>query len=249
MILFFSGTGNSRYAARLTAMVTGDETVSMNEMIKKDRAETLRSDKPFVFAAPTYAWRIPRVVEDLLLKTKFEGSRKAYFILTCGDSTGNAGKYLKKLCAEKGFEYMGLASVIMPENYIAMFNAPGKPEAERIIKNARQYILKAAEHIKNGTPLPEERSSFAGRLQSGAINPLFYAAAVSARGFRSTDKCISCGKCEKLCPLNNIVLKDGRPQWGRRCTHCMACICGCPEEAIEYKNATKGKPRYYLTDD
>ncbi|MDU1855461.1 MAG: flavodoxin, partial [Clostridium baratii] len=30
------------------------------------------------------------------------------------------------------------------------------------------------------------------------------------------------------------------------CTHCMACICGCPVQAIEYKNKTKGRNRYYL---
>jgi LysM repeat protein len=40
-------------------------------------------------------------------------------------------------------------------------------------------------------------------------------------------------------------LAEGKPQWGRNCTHCMACICACPSEAIEYKNKSKGKPRYY----
>jgi len=27
----------------------------------------------------------------------------------------------------------------------------------------------------------------------------------------------------------------------------MACICGCPKEAIEYKEKTQGKTRYFLS--
>ncbi|WP_334304421.1 hypothetical protein [Paraclostridium sordellii] len=54
------------------------------------------------------------------------------------------------------------------------------------------------------------------------------------------------GKCEALYPLNNINLKNQKPVWGNNCTHCMACICSCPTEAIEYKNNTQNKERYYL---
>ncbi len=31
---------------------------------------------------------------------------------------------------------------------------------------------------------------------------------------------------------------------GDACTHCMACICGCPAEAIEYGSRSRGKARY-----
>ena len=50
----------------------------------------------------------------------------------------------------------------------------------------------------------------------------------------------------ELCPLNNIHLESGRPVWGKNCTHCMACICYCPKEAIEYGKKSKGKPRYHF---
>ena len=56
--------------------------------------------------------------------------------------------------------------------------------------------------------------------------------------------CIGCGKCAKLCPLNNIMLKDGKPVWGDECTHCMACIGNCPTEAIEYGSITQKKEKY-----
>ena len=43
-------------------------------------------------------------------------------------------------------------------------------------------------------------------------------------------------------PLNNIRLENGKPVWGKHCTHCMACICDCPKEAIEYGKRAKASP-------
>ena len=34
------------------------------------------------------------------------------------------------------------------------------------------------------------------------------------------------------------------PVWKTNCTHCMACICRCPKEAIEYGRHSVGLPRY-----
>lgn len=41
-------------------------------------------------------------------------------------------------------------------------------------------------------------------------------------------------------------LQNGKPVWGQDCTHCMACICCCPAEAIEYGKMSLGKPRYHF---
>lgn len=246
MILYFSGTGNSRFAAQIIQKVTKDDISSMNELIKSGNKNTIKSDKPFVFVCPTYAWRIPKVVEKFIREVQLEGSKKAYFVLTCGDSTGNAVRYVKKLCMDKGLEFMGLSSLIMPENYIAMYNAPDKAKAEIEIQRATPAIYDVGEKIKDGQFLNEKNSKISGTLLSSIVNPIFYSYFVNAKGFYSTNECISCGKCVNLCPLNNIKLVDGKPQWGHNCTHCMACICRCPKEAIEYKNKTKGKPRYYL---
>ena len=35
MILYFSGTGNSRYVARKIAEISGDDVISINERLKK----------------------------------------------------------------------------------------------------------------------------------------------------------------------------------------------------------------------
>ena len=73
MILYFTGTGNSRHIARLISKEIDDEIISINELIKSGSNNEIRSDKPFVIIAPTYAWRIPMVVEKFIKNTNLSG--------------------------------------------------------------------------------------------------------------------------------------------------------------------------------
>ena len=59
MILYFSGTGNSRYVAEKISKITDDSVISINEILKSRNKDIIESEKPFVFVCPTYAWRIP----------------------------------------------------------------------------------------------------------------------------------------------------------------------------------------------
>lgn len=244
MILYFSGTGNSEFVAKRIAGETGDEMINLFEKIRTGDYSRIKSRTPFVFVVPTYAWQIPHIVRDWISHTKFGGNRKAYFVMTCGDSIGNAGEYIEKLCVKKGFHYMGCAKVVMPENYIAMFNAPEKEKAIKIIEKALPSVDAVIEVIKKDAPIPEKKITAVGKLSTSLVNRIFYPVFVHAKKFYTTDACVSCGKCEKVCPMNNIEMVDGRPVWEDNCTHCMACICGCPEAAIEYGKKSKGKPRY-----
>ena len=244
MILYFSGTGNSAYLAKRIAEATGDALCSINDCLKRGEAFSDNTQTRLIFVLPTYAWRIPRVVEEWILTSAFARNAEAYFVMNCGDSIGNAAKYVKKLCEKKGFRCRGCAEIVMPENYIAMFSAPDSENARKIVDKARPKLEDVIARILKDQPLAEERTTFLGALLSGPVNKLFYSFAVHDRKFRVDEKCIGCGKCEKTCPLNNITLKEKRPSWHRHCTHCMACITVCPTGAIEYGKKSVGQPRY-----
>ena len=248
MVLYYSGTGNSQYVAKKIADATGDELISINDHIKYGKKEELISERPLVFVSPVYAWQLPRLVMKWIRETTFIGNRHAYFVMTAGDDCGNATHYAHKLCLEKEFIFYGLALVVMPENYIAMFPVPDKEEAQSITKKAQPDIEKIVACINDSKPLPKIEPSLIGKLKSGPINSLFYRFCVSDKGFTVSDKCISCEICVLRCPLNNVVMENSRPAWKGSCTHCMACICSCPVEAIEYKNISKGKPRYEIME-
>lgn len=247
MVIYFSGTGNSRYVAEGIALRTNDKLINANEYIRAGKSADFTSDAPFVFVSPTYAWRIPRIFSDFIENGTFKGNATAYFVMTCGTDIGNADKYLKELSAKKSLQYMGVKMVQMPENYVAVYDVTDKAESKLLISQSDKAAKMIAESITSGKALPLDNIGILAKLKSRQINPIFYSLVVNAKGFYVTDKCIGCGKCEELCPLNNIKIIDGKPVYRKNCTHCMACICACPTEAIEYNKHTIGKPRYYNT--
>ena len=50
-----------------------------------------------------------------------------------------------------------------------------------------------------------------------------------------TTKCIKCGLCYKLCPVDNIVM-DHYPEFKDDCQMCMRCLSFCPTQAIKPDN-------------
>ena len=101
MILFYSGTGNSRYIAQRIAKALSDQLLSMNDRIKAGDTSPIEVNERLIIVTPTYAWRIPRIVRDWLTKTEFPGAKRAWFVMNCGSEIGNAAKYNRTLCREK----------------------------------------------------------------------------------------------------------------------------------------------------
>lgn len=244
MIVYYSGTGNSKYCAEMLAHKLEEEVTDSFYYIRNQIAAELLSGTPWVFVSPTYCWQLPHIFEDFIRSARLEGCKDAYFIMTCGSDIGNAGAKIRALCEEVGLNYRGVLPVVMPENYIAMFEVP-KPElAKKIVLVAKRSLLKAVRTIRKGECFKETKVGVLDRLKSGPVNPIFYKMIVKAKPFYTTDACIGCGKCEKDCVLGNIKMQGRKPVWGDDCTHCMACICGCPAKAIEYGKKSIGKERY-----
>ena len=67
-------------------------------------------------------------------------------------------------------------------------------------------------------------------------------------GFSSNDSCISCGTCEKICPVDNIEMVEGKPSWLHKCEQCFACLHWCPQSAIQFGEHTEEDERYHHPD-
>ena len=111
----------------------------MNTLIRNNDHSLQNIQGTLVFVVPTYAWRIPRIVEEWIRLTAFKDVEEVYFVMDCGGNIGNAGYYNRKLCEKKGFNYRGTMEIIMPENYLAMFDTPEDEEAKRLLN--RQFLL------------------------------------------------------------------------------------------------------------
>ena len=243
MIFYYSGTGNSKYVAKMLGDLLDDEVVSANEFIKGRKAAIVKSEKPYVFVSPVYVSAPARIFEDFVHCGCFDGSKKAYFIMTCAGGMGACPAYTARL-SENKFEFMGCAQVEMPQNYLVFFTTKEKDECDHIIAEAEPKVKELAALIAEEKPFPDSGMKKWELISTEMIIAPYYKWFMTAKKFSVSDECIGCGLCAKSCPLNNIQIVDKKPVWGDNCTHCVACINRCPKHAIEYGKMSLGKPRY-----
>lgn len=244
MIIYFTGTGNSRFIADALADRLNDECICVSDYIKSGRKGVFHSDNPWIFAFPIYLSTIPEIFVDFLMKSEFSGSDRAYFAGTCAGSVGAASIDAQKICEAKKLEYKGIKQIIMPQNYIALFKMTEKAECELRYENALKTADEMASLIKSDNTLDMATPSKFEYIATKLVEKMYNGPFTKTKNFYVTDGCVGCGLCEKKCPLNKIEMKDNKPSWSGSCIHCMACINNCPKAAIEYGKKTKDKPRY-----
>ena len=250
MIFYFSGCGNSRHIAEILAQGLNDTLVFIPEAARENRYEyTLADDERLGFVFPVYAWAPPRLVLEFVKKLQLANQPGyVYFACTCGDECGKTEQFFRKALEEKGWSLSACFSMKMPETYIGMpgFKLDSEEKARKKIEAAEAKMQRNLPRLMNRECFSEMDLGKAAWLKSHVINKSFNKYATDDRKYRSTDQCIHCGKCVEVCPLQNITLEEGRPQWHGHCTMCMACYHHCPVNAIQYGKGTEGKGQYFF---
>lgn len=244
MIIYFTGTGNSLYIAEAIADRVSDETVSSNDIIKRGEIGNFYSEKPWVFVFPIYLSTIAEVFANFIRGSKFQGSKDAYFVATCAGSMGATPNLAAKLCKEKSLNYRGAVRIPMPQNYIALFKMDSQELCDKKFAEAAPVIEATSVAILSNEDIEAKKVSGIEYVATGLVEKMYNGPFTKTKKFYATDECMSCGLCEKMCPMNNIQIVDGKPKWIGSCIHCMSCINRCPKQAIEYGKNTIGKKRY-----
>ncbi|MBR1670485.1 MAG: EFR1 family ferrodoxin [Butyrivibrio sp.] len=247
MVLYFSATGNTEHVAKTLARLLEDESLNLLERIQQHDYSEITSSKAFVICAPTYVCEMPRFLADYLKKVKLSGNRNVYFIFTSGGYSGIGGILAEKIFKKKGMVFHGYTELKMPRNYIAsdMYSELTDDEIRSCIREADDKIIGIADTIKGGGRITNRHVFLWELIVTMPFNPVWCRINQPVKPFSVSDKCISCKKCVRLCPLNVIHMEGGRPKWeGSRCAHCMSCIQNCPAEAIDFGEITQKKRRY-----
>ncbi|HEX3026913.1 MAG TPA: EFR1 family ferrodoxin [Clostridia bacterium] len=161
-------------------------------------------------------------------------------------TTGAALTMLRDRLLKRGFPMQAAYAVRMPGNYIRAYGAFSEKEQQKLFEKEKPFARKIAEEIKAGkTNLRAAKANPLIRAISEQLNRSFRGKCTrSDENYSVSEACVSCGLCERACPVHNITLEAGKPVWHHRCEACMACIERCPKQAINYKTSTVNRKRY-----
>lgn len=246
MILYFSATGNCKYVAKRIAEATNDRIVDITEGMKEDNYRVeLSENESLGIISPTYSWELPSIVREFLKNVEIKTKEKhyIYFIGTFGTTPGAVGAEARKYMKEKGLDFDALYSVQMPDTWTPIFDLSNKEKVARQNSKAEKQIEEILENIKSyktGNHM-KRRAPYAVRL----ISDKAYDNMRRTSHFNVEDSCISCGICEKKCPVDAIKIENGKPVWVKdMCVMCLGCLHRCPKFAIQYDNKTKNHGQY-----
>lgn len=250
MILCFSGLGNTAYVARLLSKELGDEVrmFSAHELRHPDKIQLKAKHigKRIIWAFPTYGWLVPPVMERLIqnIQAPLE-TYPHYMLTTCGDDMGIMDRHWAELIQGRGWVARGAFAVKMPNTYVFMpgFDVDKVDVEHSKLEAASERVKQIAATIKKDGADMLIPGSFP-KVKSNVFGSIFRKMYMSPKPFHNTSACVGCGLCAKACPMENITMLGGHPNWSVNCAFCLRCYHVCPHHAVAYGRQTKSKGRY-----
>ena len=222
MVYYFSGTGNSKFVAMTLANFLGMDLKFIPEVeVKEEDAE----DR-ILLVFPVYSWGVPPLVSKFIMdlppwyweKVK-ESDISVDCVMTCGDEVALAPEMITNDFKKMGITLNSIWSVIMPNNYVILpgFDVDSKELERTKLEECKGRILEISQALSRGDKrIDVERGTMAW-LKTKLVFPLFRRWGIFPKKWHSTDACISCGRCSKICPLLNVRMQGERPVWGASC--------------------------------
>lgn len=237
-VVFFSGTGNTKYIAKLFKKSFEKENIKIDLIdIQKDNNINKEYDF-YIFGAPIHAEMTPKILIDWINKNIKDNDKKCIVYHTLGDEKHRDSRiYLAKIIKNKGLDVVINTSIQMPNNYYhIMFKRETDEKIKQILSSRENMINDIVNDFikENRSDINYKKSTLGSKIVYDTF--LVYAKKYAKRNFSlDKDKCINCKICQEQCPTKNISINDKELKFTNKCIGCEKCIHRCPTEAILYK--------------
>jgi len=252
LILYFSGTGNTRYVAEKLrgTLVQRDVTVELHSLEEGFSPASYAYDLLLLGFPKYYENPVLSVLEDLRhILPRRETNIPTMAFCTQASTMHTDFSGLEKLLRAKNHR-LTVAKSFSIANNMMIFRSfhPTAPQAAEQNKAAIAAQLPSLVDIfLSGGVQIERVKSWESPLYHLVAVVFTKLMPVFGMKYSASDACVGCGLCAKNCPRKNITLVDGRPQFGRQCIFCMRCINTCPVNAILYQH--RQCPQYSCPDE
>ncbi|HEY1407198.1 MAG TPA: EFR1 family ferrodoxin [Spirochaetota bacterium] len=245
-IFFFSGTGNTLSVARgLAALLEGTTVRPIRDFHDEKNIEST-ADR-IVIAFPVYIFGVPLIVQEFIGKLSVRGNAKVYALTTYGGMLARAILSFRSLCEGRGIHLSGGFGVKMPGNYFPMYDVSPEMTQQKVFRAADAALRAIAPVIREGKKAGFDRSLgplgiFLTYVMRKRVEKQIRG---SDRNFITDGKCNACGRCVRVCPVENIELVGSKVIMKGKCEMCFACFHWCPQQAIQYGKKTAARGRYH----
>lgn len=232
VILYFTGTGNCLYTARMLGGETA-ELLSIPQLMKRDDIEINADEIGIVY--PIYGHMPPNMVREFIKKAKLKAPYK-FAVLTYGNRKCNAVEIWDKVSRDAGVKFDYINTLIMVDNWLPNFDMNEQVMIDKHIpENIEKISADIATRRQWHEPVTEEeRKQHQGFIERTGIDPDKGFLLKSDKYFTVTDACIGCGACVAVCPKGNYKLSAKGVTTEGNCEFCFACIQNCPQKAIQF---------------
>lgn len=233
--IYFSGTGNTKYCIEqfINEMDSSAHCISIEDA---NAVTQIQKNNTIILAYPIYFSNLPKIVHDFIIKnhTYFKG-KNIFIIATMGLFSGDGTGCSARLLAKYGAYITGGLHLKMPD-CIGDEKALKKTieRNKELVKAAQAKIRDAVQRFRENNPTHEGIGFLYHMAGLFGQRLWFYNKTknYSDKLKINSDKCVGCGLCMKLCPLENLKLENGKVIAKSKCTMCYRCVSNCPKKAI-----------------
>lgn len=245
-LYYFTGTGNSIALAEGLGKRMPD--CKVQPVISNGEITIIDQDVEIIgIIFPVYIWSVPPIVEKFIMQNNFPQNAYVFSLCNYGGSSAYTLVYLKELLKQKNIELSAGFGLLMPGNYTPFYDAWSLSKQSSAFVRAFKDLDNIAEIVncKKKTSLPTNYGPLGWFFTMLIYKKILIKKVASMdKSFYADNQCVGCKKCVKVCPVQNIVLKNMKPLWLHKCEQCFACLHICPTAALQSGKRTKNRSRY-----
>ena len=223
--IYFSPTGGTKKVADILVSNLGGEVCAV-DICRDIEKMTLQAGDVCLISVPSFAGRVPQIAVERLKKISGNGAKAVLNCVYGNREWDDTLTELQDTLEACGFICVAAVAAVAEHSIFRQF-AAGRPDCDDA-KELAEFARKITEKLECGV---------SGELNlAGSHGPYREIPNIPFKP-QANESCGKCGICAEGCPVGAIDKADPRKTDTGRCISCMRCQYICPKHARDLDSA------------